>query len=183
MVSLLSTTNSNDWIFPTAIWSAVILSAFILRIIITVLTRQAIKQFKLMNYSAVLKHKKAITKLNKFPTRVFNAVCTMVAVSSFEMGNDDDFSLYINMVKSINYTASVYWKCVYTFFREQPDNFEMYFAELNQIAEKDNSEADKIYLQNICTLIKKKNGEVILEEEKSQIQNSSSKTIKQYINE
>ena len=183
MVSLLSTTNSNEWIFPTVIWLAVILSAFILRIIITGLTRQAIKQFKLMNYSAVLKHKQAITKLNKFPTKVFNSVCAMVAVSSFELGNDDDFAHYINLIKDTNCSAKAYWKCVYMFFREQPDNFEMYFTELNQIAEKDNSEANKVYLQNICTLIKKKNGEVILGEEKSQIQNSLSKTIKEYINQ
>lgn len=143
----------------------------------------ALRQFSLMNYNKVLKHKKALLYTTKKSKKLLSNTYIILAVSSFEIGNDDDFARYINIVKSINYTASVYWKCVYTFFREQPDNFEMYFTELKQIAEKDNSEANKVYLQNICTLIKKKNGEVILEEEKSQIQNSSSKTIKQYINQ
>ena len=183
MVSLLSTTNSNEWIFPTVIWLAVILSAFILRIIITGLTRQAIKQFKLMNYSAVLKHKKAITKLNKFPTRVFNDVCAMVAVSSFELGNDDDFAHYINLIDDTNYSVKIYWKCVYAFFREQTSNYEMYYAELKQIAEASHSETDKRYLQMIEILRKKKNGVVILEEEKGLLQKSVSKTIKEYINQ
>ena len=172
------------WDVIAIIFAVVFVAILIGSLVGFLIIKNAFKHFSLMNYDKVLKHKKSLLYFTKRSKGILRSTTyTVLAVSSFEMGNDDDFSLYINMVKSINYTASVYWKCVYTFFREQPDNFEMYFAELNQIAEKDNSEANKVYLQNICALIKKKNGEVILEEEKSQIQNSSSKTIKQYINE
>lgn len=143
----------------------------------------AFRQFSLMNYNKVLQHKKVLLYTTKKSKKLLSTTCVMLAVSSFEMGHDEDFALYINIVKSINYTASVYWKCVYTFFKEQTSYFEMYFAELKQIAEKDNNEANKIYLQNILTLLKKKNGEVILEEEKDLMQKSVSKTIKEYINQ
>ena len=172
------------WDVIAIIFAVVFVAILIGSLVGILIIKNAFKHFSLMNYDKVLKHKKSLLHFSKRLKEIPRSnTYIILAVSSFEMGNDDDFARYINMVKSINYTASVYWKCVYTFFKEQTSNFEMYFAELKQIAEKDNSEANKIYLQNILTLLKKKNGEDILEEEKQQIQNSSSKTIKQYINE
>lgn len=163
------------------VFAAVVILLVLLLCIGVIVTKRAVKQFSSMNYASVLRLKKALLYFHKRSKELWR-IYLMLAVSSYEMGNESDFIEYVNMMNGQDaQPAILYWKCVHMFFKGQDDVFERYFAELKRVVEQDYNDVSSQYLRSMEVLVKKRNGEELTEEDMQQIEKSVSKTIKEYI--
>lgn len=164
------------------IFAAIFVCVFLFVVLLLLVNRYAAEQLRKMNYKNVLKCKRILLAFNINPKIVW-MVHLMLAVASYETGNEADFIKYINLIKERKAQPAVlYRKAIYMFFKGQDDFFERYFAELKRVVEQDYNEINIQYVRTLEVIVKKRNGEELTEEDMQQIEKSVSKTIKEYIN-
>ena len=169
------------WDTIQIIFAAIFAFVFLFAVLLLLVNRYAAKQLTKMNYKNVLKCKRILLAFNFNPKTVW-MVHLILAVASYETGNEADFIKYINLMKERKaQPAALYRKAIYMFFKGQDDFFERYFAELKRVVQEDYNENNIQYVRTLEILVKKRNGEELTEEDMQQIEKSVSKTIKEYI--
>lgn len=170
------------WDTIQIIFAAIFAFVFLFAVLLLLVNRYAVKQLTKMNYKNVLKCKRILLAFNFNPKTVW-MVHLILAVASYETGNEADFIKYINLMKERKaQPAALYWKAIYMFFKGQEDTFERYFEELKRVVQQEYNEINIKYVRTLEILVKKRNGEYLTEEDMQQIEKSVSKTIKEYIN-
>ncbi len=151
---------------------------FLLTIIYIIFEKKVYKQFSLMNYEYVLKHKKLLLYANKRSNKKYQ-IFLILAVSSYEIGNSLDFEYYIEQVKCDALSNSVfYWKAYYHFFNGDEVEFLNCLENLKKL---EPSDINKSYIQILTLLMKKQKNETISENELLILNQTFSKKIKDYI--
>lgn len=169
------------WDTIQIIFAAIFAFVFLFAVLLLLVNRYAVKQLTKMNYKNVLKCKRILLAFNINPKTVWT-VHLILAVASYETGNEADFIKYINLMKERKaQPAALYWKAIYMFFKGQEDTFERYFEELKRVVQQEYNEINIKYVRTLEILVKKRNGEELTEEDMQQIEKSVSKTIKEYI--
>ena len=169
------------WDTIQIIFAAIFAFVFLFAVLLLLVNRYAAKQLTKMNYKNVLKCKRILLAFNFNPKTVW-MVHLILAVASYETGNEADFIKYINLMKERKaQPAALYWKAIYMFFKGQEDTFERYFEELKRVVQQEYNEINIKYVRTLEILVKKRNGEYLTEEDMQQIEKSVSKTIKEYI--
>lgn len=169
------------WDTIQIIFAAIFAFVFLFAVLLLLVNRYAVKQLTKMNYKNVLKCKRILLAFNFNPKTVW-MVHLILAVASYETGNEADFIKYINLMKERKaQPAALYWKAIYMFFKGQEDTFERYFEELKRVVQQEYNEINIKYVRTLEILVKKRNGEELTEEDMQQIEKSVSKTIKEYI--
>lgn len=169
------------WDTIQIIFAAIFAFVFLFAVLLLLVNRYAVKQLTKMNYKNVLKCKRILLAFNFNPKTVW-MVHLILAVASYETGNEADFIKYINLMKERKaQPAALYWKAIYMFFKGQEDTFERYFEELKRVVQQEYNEINIKYVRTLEILVKKRNGEYLTEEDMQQIEKSVSKTIKEYI--
>lgn len=169
------------WDTIQIIFAVIFAFVFLFAVLILLVNRYAVKQLTKMNYKNVLKCKRILLAFNFNPKTVW-MVHLILAVASYETGNEADFIKYINLMKERKaQPAALYWKAIYMFFKGQEDTFERYFEELKRVVQQEHNEINIKYVRTLEILVKKRNGEYLTEEDMQQIEKSVSKTIKEYI--
>ena len=169
------------WDTIQIIFAAIFAFVFLFAVLLLLVNRYAVKQLTKMNYKNVLKCKRILLAFNFNPKTVW-MVHLILAVASYETGNEADFIKYINLMKERKaQPAALYWKAIYMFFKGQEDTFERYFEELKRVVQQEYNEINVKYVRTLEILVKKRNGEYLTEEDMQQIEKSVSKTIKEYI--
>lgn len=177
---LLETRVTIDW--NTIFIEFAVLFAIILPLLVmySIFLKKVYKQFSLMNYDYILKHKKLIL----FPSspkksKGVGLSYILVAVSSYETGNSSDFEYYIDKVKCKKLDNSVtYWKAYYHFFNGNETEFLNCLDNLKQM---ESSDLNKTYIEILTLLVKKQKNEPITENELLVLNKTFSKKIKDYI--
>ena len=177
---------SNDLLAFTIAWNVIFIELLVFCCVLVLLAmlfiwfeRKVRRQFFLMNYEYVLKHKKLILYINS-KSKSLADTYLMLAVSSFEVGEELDFENYVNKANDEkNQIAVLYWKCYFYFFKQQKENFDTYFYLLKNSEE---SEWRNKYVRTIEILLKKRNGENLIPEELEVINQTVSKKMKEYVN-
>lgn len=169
------------WDTIQIIFAAIFAFVFLFAVLLLLVNRYAVKQLTKMNYKNVLKCKRILLAFN-FNLKTVWMVHLILAVASYETGNEADFIKYINLMKERKaQPAALYWKAIYMFFKGQEDTFERYFEELKRVVQQEYNEINIKYVRTLEILVKKRNGEYLTEEDMQQIEKSVSKTIKEYI--
>ncbi|MBP3292104.1 MAG: hypothetical protein J6M26_06680 [Clostridia bacterium] len=169
------------WDTIQIIFAAIFAFVFLFAVLLLLVNRYAVKQLTKMNYKNVLKCKRILLAFN-FNPKIVWMVHLILAVASYETGNEADFIKYINLMKERKaQPAALYWKAIYMFFKGQEDTFERYFEELKRVVQQEYNEINIKYVRTLEILVKKRNGEYLTEEDMQQIEKSVSKTIKEYI--
>jgi radical SAM protein with 4Fe4S-binding SPASM domain len=110
------------------IFAAIFVCVFLFVVILLLVNRYAAEQLRKMNYKNVLKCRRILLAFNINPKIVW-MVHLMLAVASYETGNEADFIKYINLIKERKAQPAVlYRKAIYMFFKGQDDFFERYFV-------------------------------------------------------
>lgn len=169
------------WDTIQIIFAAIFACVFLFAVLLLLVNRYAVKQLTKMNYKNVLKCKRILLAFNFNPKTVW-MVHLILAVASYETGNEADFIKYIKLMKERKaQPAALCWKAIYMFFKGKEDTFERYFEELKRVVQQEYNEINIQYVRTLEILVKKRNGEYLTEEDMQQIEKSVSKTIKEYI--
>ena len=97
------------------VFAVLVILVILLWCVGVIITKRAVKQFSSMNYASVLRLKKALLYYHKRSKELWK-IYLMLAVSSYEMGNESDFIEYVNMMNGQDaQPAILYWKCVHMF--------------------------------------------------------------------